>query len=113
MPTDLLTGESTTGDFLSHPADMPSVDEHKVLYLGVIKSLGDNSEPTAVVRTLKKFDVECSTADCEGRGRLFVGELVKFSHHVTGDHQGQSFVECAAAECTPAETRRTSLDEPG
>ena len=103
-----------TGDFMAYPADMQSVDEHKVLYLGVIKSLGEgNPETTAVVRTLRKFDVTCSTVGCEGRGRLFVGELVKFSHHVSGQHQGQSFVECAAAECTPAETRRTSLDGQG
>ena len=111
MPADLLDGESMAGSFTAHPADMPSVDDHKVLYLGVIKSLGgSNAEPTAVVRTLRKFDVTCSTAECEGRGRLFVGELVKFSLHISGQHQGQSFVECAAAECTPAETRRTSLD---
>ena len=114
VPPELLIGEPLAGDFLSHPSDMPSAEEHKILYLGVIKSLREEDPvPTAVVRTLRRFDVTCSTVDCEGRGRLFVGELVKFSHHISGQYQGMSFVECAAAECTPAETRRTSLDGPG
>ena len=80
---------------------MGSAEEHTRIYLGVVRSL-DAEEKTAAVRTLGRCDVLCSTERCEGQGRLRAGQLVQLNLHVSGDDEGQIFVQCAAEECTRA-----------
>lgn len=90
------------------PAEVPSVDEHVVRYLGIVKSLGPGDEKTAVVRTVDGCDVECSTQGCSGVLRLRERELVQICYHQSGQDEGKTFVEHAAAECTPSESAAQS-----
>lgn len=109
MPDELLWGEPAEGNWLECPPDMESVEEHKLLYYGVLKRFrGPETENTAVVRTLNRFDVTCSTEGCQGLGRLNIGELVTICHHKSGDKEGQTFIESVAAECTPVASRAPS-----
>lgn len=71
-------------------------------------SLGPEDEKTAVVKTLSRCEVVCSTVGCEGLERLHEGELVKICHHVSGEDEGKTFVAHAAAECTPTASNAVS-----
>lgn len=103
IPDDLLTNDANSGrNFLDFPAQSKSTEEDTYYYFGVVRSLGPQEEETAVVRTLDGCDVACSTRGCEGQYRLQVEELVKIGHHFSGEHEGETFVTHAAAECTPA-----------
>ena len=105
VPEDLLTSPANTdASFLDFTPDVESAEEDTVQYFGLVKALGRGEERTAVVRTLKRCDVACSTEECQGLERLREGELVQVRYHRSGDLQGQTFVVHAAAECTPMES---------
>ena len=79
-------------------------EDDRLFYLGVVKTLEREGERRAVVRTLNRCDVSCSYRGCDGVERVRVGQLVKIAHHVSGEHAGETFIECTAEECTPVDT---------
>lgn len=101
MPDDLLSGPGSSRTLQEMEPDMGSAEDHTRIYLGVVRSV-DAEEKTAAVRTLARCDVICSTERCEGWGRLRAGQLVQLCLHVSGEDEGQTFIQCAAEEGTRA-----------
>ena len=102
---ELLWEAPANGSFLDLEPDMTSRDYRYRRFFGVVTWLPPTDEefriPFADVKTLDGFEVRCTTAYCDGVGRLRIGLLVQIRHHLWGDHAGRTFVECTAEQCTP------------
>lgn len=100
VPANFHLHPDGSENFLDYPPDSRSADEDQVFYNGVLTALGPRAE-TAVVKTLARCHVVCSTRGCRGLERLRVGNLVKIRHYTGGALEGRTFVADTAGECTP------------